>query len=59
MNGIFEAKWRKVHNTASILLNTAQLGSVFFHHAHANTIYIVNSCPAKHVTDQDGNPTTP
>jgi transposase InsO family protein len=35
MNGICEAKWRKVHNTANFLLNTAQLGSTFFHHAHA------------------------
>jgi hypothetical protein len=59
MNGICEAKWRKVHNTAIILLNTAQLGGSFFHHAHAHAIHIVNSCPAKNVTDQDGNPTTP
>ena len=35
MNGICEAKWHKVHNTANFLLNTAQLGSTFFHHAHA------------------------
>jgi hypothetical protein len=59
MNGICEAKWRKVHNTANILLNTAWLGSAFFHHAHAYAIHIVNSCPAKNVTDQNGNPTTP
>ena len=49
MNGICEAKWREVHNTANILLNTAQLGSAFFHHAHAYAIHIVNSCPAKNV----------
>jgi hypothetical protein len=59
MNGICEAKWRKVHNTANILLNTAQLGGAFFHHAHSYAIHIVNSRPAKNVTDQDGNPTTP
>jgi hypothetical protein len=58
MNGICEAKWRKVHNTAKILLNTAQLGGTFFHHSHAYAIHIVNSCPAKNVTDQDGKPTT-
>jgi hypothetical protein len=51
MNGICEAKWRKVHNTANILLNTARLGGAFFHHAHAYAIHIVNSCPAKNVTD--------
>ena len=59
MNGICEAKQHKVHNTANILLNTAQLGGAFFHHAHAYAIHIVNSCPAKNVTDLDGNPTTP
>jgi hypothetical protein len=59
MNGICEAKWRKVHNTANILLNNAQLGGAFFHHAHAYAIHIVNSCPAKNVTDQNGNPATP
>ena len=59
MNGICEAKWREIHNTANILLNTARLGGAFFHHAHAYAIHIVNSCPAKNVTDQDGNPTTP
>ena len=59
MNGICEAKWREVHNTANILLNTARLGGAFFHHAHAYAIHIVNSCPAKNVTDQNGNPTTP
>jgi hypothetical protein len=47
-----EAKWRKVHNTANILLNTARLGGAFFHHAHAYAILIVNSCPAKNVTDK-------
>jgi hypothetical protein len=31
----------------------------FFHHAHAYAIHIVQSCPAKNVTAQDGNPTTP
>jgi hypothetical protein len=59
MKGICEAKWRKVRNTANILLNTAQDGSTFFHHAHDYAIHIVNSCPAKNVTDQDGKPTTP
>jgi hypothetical protein len=59
MNGICEAKWREVHNTANTLLNTARLGGAFFHHAHAYAIHIVNSCPAKNVTDQNGNPTTP
>ena len=59
MNGICEAKWRKVHNTANILLNTAQLGGALFHHAHAYAIHILNSCPAKNGTDQGGNPTTP
>jgi hypothetical protein len=59
MNGIFDAKWRKVHNTANILLNTVQLGGAFFHHAYAYTIHIVNPCPAKYVTDQDGKLTTP
>jgi hypothetical protein len=39
--------------------HTAQLGSSFFQHAHAYAIHIVNSCPAKNVTDKDGNPTTP
>ena len=59
MNGICEAKWREVHNTANTLLNTARLGGAFFHHAHAYAVQIINSCPAKNVTDQDGNPTTP
>ncbi len=59
MNVICEAKWHKVHNSANFLLNTAQLGGPIFHHAHAYAIHIVNSCPAKNVTDQDGNPTTP
>jgi hypothetical protein len=59
MNGICEAKWHKVHNTAIILLNTPQLGGAFFHHVHAYAIHTVNSCPTKNVTDQDGNPTTP
>ena len=59
MNGICVAKWRKVHNTANILLNTARLGSAYFHHAHAYAIHIINSCPAKNVTDQNGNPSTP
>jgi hypothetical protein len=59
MNGICEANWRKVHNTANILLITAQLGRPFFHHAHAYAIHIVNSCTVKNVTDKDGNPTTP
>jgi len=40
-------------------MNTAQLGGAFLHHAHAYAIHIVNSCPAKNVWDQDGNPTTP
>ena len=59
MNGICEAKWREVHNTANILLNNARLGGAFFHHAHAYAVHIVNVCPAKNVTDQDGNPITP
>ncbi|KAI2494629.1 Reverse transcriptase (RNA-dependent DNA polymerase) [Fragilaria crotonensis] len=59
MNGICEAKWREVHNTANVLLNTAQLGGAFFHHAHAYAVSIINACPAKNVTDQHGNPTTP
>ena len=59
MNSICEVKWRKVHNTTNILPNTAQLGRVFFHHAHAYAIHIVNSCPAKNVTDQDRNTKTP
>jgi hypothetical protein len=59
MNGICEVKWWKVHNTANFLLNTAQLGGPIFQHAHAYAIHIVNSCPAKNVTDQDGSPTTP
>ncbi|KAI2494162.1 Reverse transcriptase (RNA-dependent DNA polymerase) [Fragilaria crotonensis] len=59
MNGICEAKWREVHNTANVLLNTARLGGAFFHHAHAYAVSIINACPAKNVTDQHGNPTTP
>jgi transposase InsO family protein len=59
MNGICEAKWREVHNTANILLNNARLGGAFFHHAHAYAVQILNVCPAKNVIDQDGNPTTP
>jgi hypothetical protein len=59
MNGICEAKWHKVHNTANIFLSTAQLCGAFFHHAHTYAIHTVNSCPAKNVTDQNGNPTTP
>ena len=60
MNGILVAKWRKVHNTANILLNTARLGGAYFHHAHAYAIFhIINSCSAKNVTDQNGNPSTP
>ena len=59
MNGICEAKWREVHNTANILLNNARLGGAFFHHAHAYAVHIINVCPAKNVIDQDGNPTTP
>jgi hypothetical protein len=59
MNGICEAKWREVHNTANILLNNARLGGAFFHHAHAYAIHIINVCPAKKVMDQDGNPTAP
>ena len=59
MNGICEAKWREIHNTANTLLNTARLGGAFFHHAHAYAVHIVNSCPAKNVTDSDGIPTTP
>ena len=59
MNGICEAKWREVHNTANTLLNTTRLGGAFFHHAHAYAVSIINSCPAKNVTDADGNPTTP
>jgi hypothetical protein len=55
MNGICEAKWCNVHNTANILLNIAQHGCALFHHAHAYAIHIVSSCPAKNVTDQDGN----
>ena len=59
MNGICEAKWREVHNTANILLNNARLGGAFFHHAHAYAVHIVNVCPAKNVTDINGIPTTP
>ena len=40
-------------------VSSARLGGAFFHHAHAYAIHIINSCPAKNVTDQDGNPTTP
>jgi hypothetical protein len=39
MNGICEAKWFKIHNAANILLNTAQLGGAFFHHAQAYAIH--------------------
>ncbi|KAI2496242.1 hypothetical protein MHU86_18246 [Fragilaria crotonensis] len=49
----------EVHNTANVLLNTARLGGAFFHHAHAYAVSIINACPAKNVTDQHGNPTTP
>ncbi|KAI2509904.1 Reverse transcriptase (RNA-dependent DNA polymerase) [Fragilaria crotonensis] len=42
MNGICEAKWREVHNTANILLNNARLGGAFFHHAHAYAVQILN-----------------
>ncbi len=59
MNGICEAKWREVHNTANILLNTARLGGAYFHHAHSYAVQIVNICPAKNVFDQEGNPTIP
>ena len=59
MNGICEAKWREVHNTANTLLNTARLGGAFFHHAHAYAVHIVNACPAKNVTDPNGIPITP
>jgi hypothetical protein len=59
MNGICEAKWREVHNTANTLLNNARLGGAFFHHAHAYAVHIVNVCPAKNVTDINGIPTTP
>ena len=59
MNGICEAKWRKVHNTANILLNTARLCGAYFHHAHAFAIHIINSCPAKNLTDQNGKSSTP
>ena len=59
MNCICDAKWREVHNTANILLNTAGLGGAYFHHAHADAIHIINSCPAKNITDQNGNPITP
>jgi hypothetical protein len=50
MNGICGAKWC---NNANILLNTAQFGGTFFYNAHAYASHIVNSCPAKNVTDQD------
>ena len=59
MNGICEAKWREVHNTANTLLNTARLGGAFFHHAHAYAVQIINACPAKNVTDSNGIPITP
>ncbi|KAI2506225.1 Reverse transcriptase (RNA-dependent DNA polymerase) [Fragilaria crotonensis] len=59
MNGICEAKWREVHNTANTLLNNARLGGAFFHHAHAYAVHIINVCPAKNVTDINGIPTTP
>jgi hypothetical protein len=57
MNSICKAKWRKVHNTANILLNNAQIGGAFFHHAHAYAVHIVNVCPAKNVTGINGIPT--
>ena len=59
MNGICEAKWREVHNTANTLLNTARLGGAFFHHAHTYAVHILNACPAKNVTDSNGIPITP
>jgi hypothetical protein len=59
MNGICEAKWREVHNTANTLLNNARLGGAFFHHAHTYATHIINACPAKNVIDEHGNPTTP
>jgi hypothetical protein len=59
MNGICEAKWREIHNTANTLLNNARLGGAFFHHAHSYAVHIVNACPAKNVIDPDGHPTTP
>jgi hypothetical protein len=49
----------KVHNTANTLLNTSRLGRAFFHHAHTYAVQIINSCHARNVTDQNGNPTTP
>ena len=42
MNGICEAKWHEVHDTANTLPNTARLGGAFFHHAHAYAVHIVN-----------------
>ena len=59
MNGMCEAKWKEVHNTANTLLNTARLGGAFFHHAHAYAVQIINACPAKDVTDPNGIPITP
>ena len=58
-NGICEAKWREVHNSANVILNNARLGGAFFHHAHAYVVQIVNVCPANNVTDNDGHPSTP
>ena len=55
MNGICEAKWLEVHNIANILLNNARHGGAFFHHAHACAVQILNVCPAKNVTAQNGN----
>jgi len=59
MNGICEAKWKQVHNTANIMLNNARLGGAFFHHAHAYAVNVINSLPARNVVDENGLPSTP
>ena len=59
MNGICEAKWRQVHNTANIMLNTARLGGAFFHHAHSYAVDVINTLPARNVVDEHGLPSTP
>jgi len=59
MNGICEAKWKQVHNTANIMLNNARLGGAFFHHAHSYAVEVVNTLPARNVVDENGLPTTP
>jgi hypothetical protein len=59
VNGICKAKGCEVHNSTNILLNNARLSGIFFHHAHAHAVHIINVCAAKKGFEQDGNPTTP